>query len=238
MVDPPAARPRTAAAPQVWSFSRAVVAFEDRSGPSLLRLLARGFRHCFCVLGDGERWTLLDPLKTRLHLLSFTGCSEAELVRHLAQDGRRLLLGRPDLAASLRPASWRPLTCVEIVKRVLDLDAPGVLTPRQLHAVLIHKFGFVVPTTSSFAESESPKRSLTFTYYRNNILYKVNPPPSVVRTGVLDDGADAGSDPQGISSAASASVPSSPMPAATPKRCSTAPPRTRSSSSPRACSPS
>lgn len=198
MVDPPAARARTAAAPQVWSFNRAVVAFEDRSGPLLLRLLARGFRHCFCVLGDGDRWTLLDPLKTRLHLLSFTACSEAELVRHLAQDGRRLLLGRPDLAVSLRAASWRPLTCVEIVKRVLDLDAPGVLTPRQLHTALIHRFGFVVPTINGFAGWGSEKRSLTLVRYRNNIRYKVNPPPSVVRTGVLDDGPDAGSDPQGV----------------------------------------
>ncbi len=157
MVTPPARRPWAGAAlPQVWCFSRAIVAFEDRSEGSLLHLLARGFRHCFCVLGDGERWTLLDPLKTRLHLLSFTGCSEADLVGLLAQDGRRLLLGQPSHAACHRPASWRPLTCVEIVKRALDLDAPGVLTPRQLHSALVHRFGFVSPGINRAARSRGP----------------------------------------------------------------------------------
>jgi hypothetical protein len=129
--------------PLVWSYRRAIVAFEDRTGGGLLRLLAPGFRHCFCVLGDGERWTLVDPLKARIQLLSLAGCRGQDLLHLLAADGRRLLLGRPLGLAPLRSPLWRPFTCVEVVKRMLDLDAADVFTPRQLHAALVRRFGFV-----------------------------------------------------------------------------------------------
>lgn len=152
-----------AVSPQIWSYRWAIVAFEDRTGSSLLRLLAPGFRHCFCVLGDGERWTMIDPLKARIEFLSFAGCSRTDLLQDLADRGRRILLGQLNGGARGRPSLWRPLTCVEIVKRALDVDAPAVFTPRQLHAVLLRSY--------QFAEHRlgPPNRPLTSARYKNII---------------------------------------------------------------------
>ncbi len=133
--------------PRVWTYRRAIVAFEDRASRCLLRLLAAGFRHCFCVIGDGRRWTLLDPLKGRIEILTFTGCPENELVRHLADGGRRVLMGERSAGSCPAPMPLRPLTCVEVVKRALNLDAPRVFTPLQLHGALLREFGFSEPST-------------------------------------------------------------------------------------------
>ncbi len=133
--------------PQARPHERAIVGFEDRNEPSVLRLLAAGFRHCFCVLGDGDRWTLVDPLKARIEILSFGGWTETEVIQQLAGGGRRILRGDriPVSEAPARPGGNlpRPLTCVEVVKRALDLNAPGVFTPRQLHGTLLRRCGFV-----------------------------------------------------------------------------------------------
>jgi len=47
---------------------RVMIVFEDRDDSAVLRLLDRGFRHCFCVIGSGLAWTICDPLKTRIEL--------------------------------------------------------------------------------------------------------------------------------------------------------------------------
>lgn len=181
------------ASPQIWSYRWAIVAFEDRTGSSLLHLLAPGFRHCFCVLGDGDRWTMIDPLKARIEFLTFTGCSRTELLRHLAACGRRLLVGRINGAARDRTSLWRPLTCVEIVKRAIEIDAPEAFTPHQLHAVLLRRYRFAEHRLGP------PDQPLTATINKNNVRYTVNIPQlAVSATGVLDDGPDAGSHPQGI----------------------------------------
>lgn len=126
---------------------RALVGFEDRSPPSGLGWLAAGFRHCFCVLGGDRRWTLLDPLKGRIEIVNLDGCTEADLVRHLAQVGCRLLVGDRSTVGHRRRVPLRPLTCVEVVKRALDVEAAGVFTPRQLHGWLRQRHGFVEPPT-------------------------------------------------------------------------------------------
>ena len=115
----------------------ALVVFEDRSDASLLRLLRPGFRHCFCLTGTGRRWTLCDPLKSRLALAAVDGADALELATHLGGAGRRILHGP---VAADAAASWpqaRPITCVEIVKRLVGVRAPGVVTPHQLYRRLL-----------------------------------------------------------------------------------------------------
>ena len=116
---------------------RALVVFEDRNDARLLRLLRPGFRHCFCLTGEGLRWTLCDPLKSRLAVANADGASAAELAQHLAGVGRTILYGVVGEPAPGGPLGLRPLTCVEIVKRLLGVSASGVLTPHQLYRSLL-----------------------------------------------------------------------------------------------------
>jgi hypothetical protein len=47
------------------------------------------------------------------------------------------LAGNVVAGAVPRPARLRPMTCVEIVKRILNVDAPSAFTPFQLHRALM-----------------------------------------------------------------------------------------------------
>lgn len=118
-----------------------LVVFEDRAAPGVMRWLRPGFRHCFCALGSGGRWTVCDPLKSRTVLDSVDGMSRDSLVQAWLSLGARVLAGPlPDTAARRRLA---PLTCVELVKSVLGVDLPLVITPFQLWRTLTaEKFGF------------------------------------------------------------------------------------------------
>jgi hypothetical protein len=113
------------------------VVFEDRPGPSILRVLRRGFRHCFCVVGSDRAWTICDPLKTRIEIVPLLGYGESQLAAHYRRAGRVVLAGNVVADAAPRRARLRALTCVKIVKRVLNVEAPSVLTPFQLHRALV-----------------------------------------------------------------------------------------------------
>ena len=116
---------------------RALVVFEHREAALPWRLLRPGFRHCYCVIGDRLDWMLCDPLTSRIGLMSVQGLSETELIRVLAGQGGTVLRGKLHDTPSKHPLRIRFVSCVEIVKRVLDLDLPGVLTPYQLYRALL-----------------------------------------------------------------------------------------------------
>jgi hypothetical protein len=124
---------------------RALVVFEDRHDLVTLRLLRPGFRHCFCILGCTLTWTICDPLKTRLEITPVFGPTEGELAAHFHEHGHTVLLGNVSADRSPRPHQLRALTCVEVVKRILNIDAPGALTPFQLHRTLLGLRSPVVP---------------------------------------------------------------------------------------------
>lgn len=127
---------------------QALVVFEDRTDARVLRWLKPGFRHCFCLTGEGTLWTLCDPLKSRLALATVSGLESAELAEHFATGGRTVLLGTVADATPPGRPSLRPVTCVEIVKRLVGLRAARVATPHQLYRRLLDG----APGGPSFAE--------------------------------------------------------------------------------------
>lgn len=121
---------------------RALVLFEDRRDVWYLRLFRRGFRHCFCVIGTDDSWIILDPIKSALVVLALSGASEAELTMHYKSTGRIVLAGDVPATTPGRASHLRPLSCVEIVKRMLKIRAAHVFTPAQLYDLLIARLGF------------------------------------------------------------------------------------------------
>ena len=115
----------------------AIVVFEDRAERSLIRLLRRGFRHCFCVIGSGRYWTICDPLKTRIEITPLISPEATDIVQYYSSTGRAVLVGEIAGARMGRHCRLRPVSCVEIVKRILDFDAPSVFTPAQLYRALL-----------------------------------------------------------------------------------------------------
>jgi hypothetical protein len=124
--------------PRLTVAREAIVVFEDRADSLVLRCLRPGFRHCFCLLGENRRWTLCDPLKSQLAVAIVEDVSLAELRQLLEAPRRRLLYGTVLEGRGEGGSLCRLLTCVEIVKRLLGITAPHILTPHQLYRMLLH----------------------------------------------------------------------------------------------------
>ncbi len=112
---------------------QAWVVFSGQSEISWLKFLKPGFRHCYVLINDGERWTSIDPLS---HV------TEISVHHHVPVDfnlpGWLEARGNRIVRAPLRrditkPAPFMIFTCVEAVKRVLGIHARGIVTPWQLY---------------------------------------------------------------------------------------------------------
>jgi hypothetical protein len=110
----------------------ALAVFVDHAECRWLRTLKPGYRHCFVAVRDGGSWLVCDPVKDRMELVLLTLPARFDLAQFYAGRGHRVLVGRtrPDLPR--RPLLPTPLTCVAVVKRIVGVRAPWVLTPWQL----------------------------------------------------------------------------------------------------------
>jgi hypothetical protein len=115
---------------------KAWVVFSGQTELPWLRFLKPGFRHCYVVLHDGERWISVDPLS------HFT---EVAVHHHVPADfdlpnwlrGRGLKVIRaPDNHAPRKTAPFMPFTCVEAVKRIIGIHQRFIFTPWQLYSHL------------------------------------------------------------------------------------------------------
>lgn len=114
---------------------KALVVFADDCSLRRLRLLRRGFRHCFVAVRSGAGWVICDPLSNRTDLAFVADATAADLAHWYRGHGLQVI-ETPIAPPPRRPAPVRPYTCVEAVKRVLGIQARWVLTPWQLYRLL------------------------------------------------------------------------------------------------------
>jgi hypothetical protein len=110
-----------------------IVVFADNRTRPVLRVLRRGFRHCFAALRVGDEWIACDPLKDRIQLALIPRPADFDLAAFYASQGHRVLVGRTARPPSRGTGVPSLLTCVAIVKRLLGIRAPTVITPWQLY---------------------------------------------------------------------------------------------------------
>lgn len=109
------------------------VVFSGQTEISWLRFLKPGFRHCYVLINDGERWTSVDPLSHVTEISVHHHVStDFDLPSWLAARGNRVVRAplRRDLT---KPAPFMLFTCVEAVKRILGIHRRGIVTPWQLY---------------------------------------------------------------------------------------------------------
>lgn len=106
------------------------VVFTGQSELLRVRLLRRGFRHCFVVVKDGEKWLSLDPLAHRTELQILPVLPDFDVPAWLSGQGHTVLPAQ--IRSNKKAAPFALFTCVEAVKRVLGLRKRLVFTPYQL----------------------------------------------------------------------------------------------------------
>lgn len=117
-----------------------IVMFGETDPPRLSwrRWLAHGYRHCSMVgdlpLGGS---LLIEHVGSDLRLTQCTRNAEQMALAYLeAGEVRHAYLMRP-CRPPPRPRLRPPMTCVEVVKAILGIHAPFVLTPLQLARHLV-----------------------------------------------------------------------------------------------------
>ena len=97
--------------------------------------LKKGFYHCALLLGNGREWVLIDPL---VHFTDMIVLKNVKIRDVMADKGYRLVRTTP-CVPPIRSALFRPVTCVETVKRFLGIYQPKIWTPYQLFKFLFLK---------------------------------------------------------------------------------------------------
>jgi len=113
----------------------ALVVFSGTTDLAYLKLLKPGFRHCFVILRTPDRWISIDPLAHMTQIGLHTIPNGPDLPLILQEHGLTVI------ETSLRdaPLATAPpmlCTCVEMVKRILGIQAWRVMTPWQLYKYL------------------------------------------------------------------------------------------------------
>jgi len=120
--------------PDIW------VVFSGQADLPWLKILKPGFRHCYAVMNDGQRWIVFDPLS------HCTEVSVPELPAYfdlpLWLEDRGLKVIKAPVQRIQKQAPWMPFSCVEAVKRLIGLHSFFIFTPWQLYKFLLrHEMG-------------------------------------------------------------------------------------------------
>jgi hypothetical protein len=113
------------------------IAFGGEADQPWLRLLRRGFRHCFAAIRDEAGWTVLEPLSGRLVVARLPVPAAFDLPGFYRRAGLAVLgpfTPSPPQARRLPPLA--PFTCVGLCRALLGADAPRAMTPFGLFAAL------------------------------------------------------------------------------------------------------
>ena len=118
------------------SIPKAWVVFTGKTDLPWLRILKPGFRHCYVLLNDGERWISLDPLSNYMDVsVHHHVPAEFDLPRWLKTRGHTVV--RAETQRIKKEAPWMIFTCVEAVKRTLGIHDRFIFTPWQLYRRLM-----------------------------------------------------------------------------------------------------
>lgn len=112
------------------------IVFSDDTDISFLKILKRGFRHCFLIVKDVDQWVVIDPCAHKTEFSILPHPSHFNLPRYFTNEGKTVVkvsaLETPEKIAPLFPMS-----CVETIKRLIGLHNRWVITPYHLYRTLM-----------------------------------------------------------------------------------------------------
>ena len=108
-----------------------IVGFQASVRVACLKWLKKGFRHCFAYQQTDSGWVLCDPLGAGFLLRSAPALPPRALLCAVAAIGASAVA--IDGMGGNRRMPWlRPITCVEICKRLAGRRSAWLFTPYQL----------------------------------------------------------------------------------------------------------
>lgn len=115
--------------------TEAWVVFSGEADLWWLRILKRGFRHCFVVARDDKNWIVLDPLSPHLEIAVLPLPHSFDLPKWLSEQNLKVMHA-PIQRGHDKAAPFNMFSCVEVIKRFLGIHIRGIMTPWQLYRFL------------------------------------------------------------------------------------------------------
>ena len=120
-------------------FRHGYVVFEDNTTLWWLRLLKRGFRHCYVLIklrGGKNSWLEINPLSNQLFVSEHYSSSEEDYPVRLRRCRACRVIAVNFARAPLKCAPLGIFSCVEFVKRIVGIHCFSIFTPYQLYKKL------------------------------------------------------------------------------------------------------
>ncbi len=115
------------------------VIFSGETDLPWLKFLKPGFRHCFVLMNDGERWMSIDPLSPYTEVQIYHHLNPSfDLPSWLESRGYKICKASINREQK-KAAPPMMFTCVEAIKRLLGIHKRFVVTPWQLYQCLTNK---------------------------------------------------------------------------------------------------
>ena len=116
--------------------STAWIVFSNDTDIRMLHLFRRGFRHCFMMMQQNDRWILVDPRSNKTDVYLLPHPKSFNFPRYYTEQGKTVIK-IPVIHTPSKILSPFPVSCVETLKRMIGLHAWWVMTPYQLYKYLL-----------------------------------------------------------------------------------------------------
>jgi len=112
------------------------IVFTGKTDIAWLKILKPNFRHCYALLHDGRYWVSIDPLASHTDIeVHHQLAAHYDLPGWLEYQGHKVLKIDQTFSCQ-KSASFPFFSCVEVVKRLMGLHHPFIITPWQLYKFL------------------------------------------------------------------------------------------------------
>ncbi|MEQ8195551.1 MAG: hypothetical protein RIB59_13785 [Rhodospirillales bacterium] len=119
---------------------KAITVFHGHGDTLWARLFGRaGFRHCYVALACGDYWVEIDG-RIGLPVIKVATGASFDLASHYRAQGYTVIETETHARVPLQPLMLG--TCVGMVKRILGIRSPWVLTPWRLYRFLSEQGAF------------------------------------------------------------------------------------------------
>jgi len=112
------------------------IVFTGKTDIAWLKILKPGFRHCYALIHDGYRWFSIDPLASFRDIEIYHHVSsDYDLAGWMKSQGNRII----PVKSQMSPKKAAPValfSCVEMIKRLIGIHHPLIITPWQLYRFL------------------------------------------------------------------------------------------------------
>lgn len=112
------------------------IVFSGDTDLKRLKILKRGFRHCFMIMQQDGRWVLIDPRSNKIDIAILPHPTHFNFPRYFSEQGKTVLKVPMNINTPGKVAPTLPMTCVDTMKRLIGLHSRWVLTPYQLYRAL------------------------------------------------------------------------------------------------------